>query len=431
MPFLIRALIGSNTPEPDHVGRPALNLQSVHITGGLSCCPKGNYCTEIHGDVYTGAAKILCAGKFDRARIHGDLNMERTAISGPLLCAYDEERYDKHPDDSSKKVPGHFQVDGKLKLTGSQVQDVVLDGRMFGDRPALGGVAAILALPIALLVDCLVFLIRLFIGQRDPRDNPSRLWLDRANFSKLQFKETIPDKIHADGLSVSELELPGRPFEYTELLKRTQPFRKSSYLDLEDLLLNKGLDAQARRVYVAMSTRDLMLGRNFLDRWFRWLVLGIPIAYGARPSRLFWFILITFLLTLMIFKVPESLIAYHPYDPNVTFDLPSDEPTWTTTIDVALQYHFPMFHVFRGNPSYAPSTDRILEIPELDNWVNVPPSMADAVKFDLTYRMYALLISAISWVVVPLWVAGLTGVVRRRRITVTKGAQPARESPSG
>ena len=254
-------------------------------------------------------------------------------------------------------------------------------------------------------MESLVFLLRLFTGQRDSGEQRARLRLDRARISKLQLQEAIPDRIHADGVTLADLELPGRPFEYTEFLKRTQPFRKSTYLSLEALLLNKGLDDQADRVYIAMANRDLILGRNILDRWFRWLLLGIPIGYGARSSRLFWFILLTFLLTAWIFTSPDSLVSYRPDDPSVATRLPSGEPGLETAISAALRYHFPMFHFIRENPYYAASTNPILELSELFR----------APRLHVTYRMYALVISAVSWVVVPLWLAGLTGIVRRRR----------------
>jgi hypothetical protein len=154
-----------------------------------------------------------------------------------------------------------------------------------------------------------------------------------------------------------------------------------------------------------MSKRDLILGRNILERWFRWLILGIPVGYGARASRLFWFILITFLVTVCIFTSPDSLVTYHPSRPDQPRPLTVTEIPWETTIHVALRYHFPMFHFIRGNPYYVASTNPIPELPVL---LGTP-------QVRVTYRMYALAISAISWVVVPLWLAGLTGIVRRRR----------------
>jgi len=399
------ATIGLAEPAPGENAEPVLNLQSAEITGGLYCGPQASYFTEIHGDVRTFAANILCAAEFDRARIHGDLDMERTVINGPLVCAFDVERYARKPSDTSKQVGGHFQVDGKMKLTGAQAQDVVLDGRLFGARSQLGGLASLLARPVVFGAELLVFLLRLFIGQRESSEERAKLRLDRARISKLQFKEAIPERIHADGVTLDDLELPGRPFEYTEFLKRTQPFRKSTYLGLEGLLLNKGLDDQAGRVFIAMAKRDLILGRNILDRWFRWLVLGIPIGYGVRSSRLFWFILITFLLTVWIFKNPNSLVSYHPDAPTVARGLPFGEPGWEMTVSAALRYHFPMFHFIRGNTHYVASTNPILEFSELFG----------APRLHVTYRMYALVLSVVSWVVVPLWLAGLTGIVRRRR----------------
>jgi len=390
---------------PEQVAGPALNLQSAQITGGLYCGPRASHFTEVHGDVRTFAANVQCAVQFDRARIHGDLNMERTVINGPLVCASDEDRYLEHPVDGTGRVGGHFQVDGRMILTGTEAQDVVVDGRLFGAPSQLRGLAGWVARTFVFCAELLVFFLRLFTGEWESSEARAKLRLDRARVSKLRFKEAIPDRIHADGILLADLELPGRPFEYTEFLKRTQPFRKSTYLSLERLLLNKGLDGQAARVYIEMSKRDLLLGRNLPERWFRWLILGIPMGYGARPSRLFWFILLTFLLTAFLFTSPDSLVTYQPSSPGEPCPLTVTEIPWETTLHVALRNHFPMFHFIRGNPYYVASTNPIPELPEL---LGCP-------RLHVTYRMYALVISAMSWVVVPLWLAGLTGIVRRRR----------------
>ena len=73
---------------------------------------------------------------------------------------------------------------------------------------------------------------------------------------------------------------------------------------------------------------------------------------------------------------------------------PGAETPWVT-LGVALRCHFPML-LFLGEPNWAPSPYRI---PHL------------RMRFDA----YALLISAVSWVLVPLFLAGLTGIVRQRR----------------
>ena len=403
---LMGAEIGSHAPDPARAGEPILNLQSALITGGLFCGPKATFFTEIHGDVYTFAAKIWCTAQFDRARIHGDLDLDQTVINGLLLCAFDEERYEKNPDDPSKNVGGHFQVDGKLELTTTQAQDVVLDGRMFEPCDRNYGWKNWLADKAKAGLKSFRFAAGLFIGGREGSEQQSRLRLERTQCSKLQFREAIPDKIYADGIRVDDLELPKRRFDYTRFLKRTHPFRKSTYLALEALLLNKGLDDQAKKVYIAMSNRDLILGRNLFSRWFRWLVLGIPIGYGARPSRLSWFVLLTFLLTMWVFHHPDSLVSYHEDNPAVARECPDAAQCPAMTLRAAFRCHFPMLS-FVGNPYFVPSPKPIPR-PEAA-WLNWLP------WYHVTYQMYALVISAISWVVVPLWLAGLAGVVRQRR----------------
>jgi hypothetical protein len=51
---------------------------------------------------------------------------------------------------------------------------------------------------------------------------------------------------------------------------------------------------------------------------------------------------------------------------------------------------------FAGEPNYVPSPNRI---PHLGG---------------LTYDGYALLVSSLSWIMVPLFLAGITGIVRQK-----------------
>ena len=398
--------IGSGKEDSARTAQTMMNLQSARITGGLFCGPKGRFCTEIFGDVHTFAANISCAVEFDRARIHGNLGLDQTTVNGELLCAFDHERYEENDGDPSKKVPGHFYVKGKLELTGTRAANIVLDGRMFDAADRKRGLGYWMAEKVKGCLNCAMFFVRLVIGQREPSEEESKLRLERTECAKLQFTYAIPEKIYADGLKIDDLELPRWRFDYTQFLKRTKPFRKRTYLALEALLLNKGLDSQAKKVYIAMSNRDLILGRNLFSRWFRWLVLGIPLGYGARPSRLSWFVLLTFLLSLWVFHNPGSLVSYHEDEPAVPRCCPVEAHRPTMTLRAAFRCHFPMLR-FVGNPHFIPSSNPISK-PKVA-WLERLP------WYPVSFHMYALVISAISWVVVPLWLAGLAGIVRRQR----------------
>ena len=75
--------------------------------------------------------------------------------------------------------------------------------------------------------------------------------------------------------------------------------------------------------------------------------------------------------------------------------LPAGADNAWVTLGVALRCHFPML-LFLGDPNYVPAPAAI-------------PGLG------LTYSGYALLISAVRWVMVPLFLAGLTGIVRQRQ----------------
>ena len=391
------ARIGRDLPQGPG-GEPAcghiLGLHGAEIGRGLRICPDGDFRPEIHGGVFGVSARLSHIALFDRVRIDGDLDLQRIVVNGRMLCGFDEEFYADRPDAPGRDTPGHPEIRGVLDLSGAQVQELVIDGRLFDrpDRPPeptdphrrrrerKREFYRRLLHPIELVDDA-----------------DSRLKLDRARLSKLAVRERIPDRVSADGMTFDDLELPrcADECEYSELLRRTHPFKRSTYLAVESWLRNKGLDEPARRVYQQMSDRDLVTGRSSrIGRWLKWLFLGVAIGYGARPQRLIGLFVLAFALSCWLFAQPGSLVSYSERPAASPDPWPAEAQTAWVTLGVALRCHFPML-LFLGEPNYVPSPN---PIPHLG----------------IRYDSYAMLISAISWVMVPLFLAGLTGIVRKR-----------------
>lgn len=235
-------------------------------------------------------------------------------------------------------------------------------------------------------------------GRQEPAEEEPRLKLDRARLSKLSIRHRLPDSLSADGMTFDDLDLPhcGSECEHTELLRRTRPFKRSTYLAVESWLNNKGLDEAARRVYLQMSDRDLVTGHSsFLSRWLKWLFLGATIGYGVRPKRLIALFLAAFVISCWVFSQPGALVSYTERPATSPEFLPLGAGSTWMTLGVALRCHFPML-LFLGEPNYMPSPKMI-------------PGLG------LRFDAYALLISVISWILVPLFLAGLTGIVRKRQ----------------
>ena len=108
-----------------------LALHGAEIGRGLRVCPDGGFRPEIRGGVFATSARISHTLLFDRAVIEGDLDLQRAVVNGSLLCAFDEEFYAARPDASGRELPGHIEVHGSIDLSGAQVQELVLDGRVF------------------------------------------------------------------------------------------------------------------------------------------------------------------------------------------------------------------------------------------------------------------------------------------------------------
>jgi hypothetical protein len=389
MAYFGGARLGQALKAAPAVCRNAVWMQAVEINRGLHFAPEGEHLTEIYGNVFGVSAHISHQLSFDRAYVHGDVDLQRAVINGRLLFAFDEDYYRLIPDALGRDCHGRLQIDGRLLLSGVQAQELVLDGRLFDTC------AGAPEDPPTRADERRLFYRRMLTGELEPGEDNSRLKLDRARFSKLQIEEKVPEGISADGMSFDDLQLPRGSCEYSELPRRTRPFKKSPYLAVEGWLRNKGFDQEARRVYMDMCDRDLNAGQSpRIGRWLRWLFLGVMIGYGTRPLRLLWIFLLAFTLSLAIFSQPASLVSYSEKPAMQPDPWPIEaQHTWVTA-GVALRCHFPMLF-FAGEPNYVPSPNRI---PHLGG---------------LTYDGYALLVSSLSWIMVPLFLAGITGIVRQ------------------
>lgn len=390
------ARIGPAAPSGEVAREHVFSFHGAEIGRGLRVSPDGDFRPEILGGVFGVSARVSHVLVFDRARIEGGLDLERAVVPGRMLFAFDDELYACRPDAPGGKVPGRLEVTGRLDLSGAQVQELVIDGRLF-DRSDLP--AAPWESPRARWWrDRREFFRKLITGKGETGNEPSRLKLDRVRLSRLEIRERIPEGISADGLTFDDLELPHcqGECEYTELLRRTSPFKRSTYLAVESWLNNKGLDEAATRVYLQMCDRDLNTGHSpRLLRWLKWLLLGVAIGYGARSRRLIALFLVAFVLSCGVFSHPDSLVSYSEVRVFRPDPWPAEAQNLWVTLGVALRCHFPML-LFIGEPNYVPSPEKI-------------PGLA------ITYHGYALLISAISWILVPLFLAGLTGIVRKRQ----------------
>ena len=279
---------------------------------------------------------------FDGIEVDGDLDLQIAKVRGDLFC---------QAADSGRPV-----VRGSVRMTGLRVGgQLVLDGRLFepadGDREAPAQDARHQHRERRR-----EFLHRMITGRQIP-EGEARLKLDRAHISKLCIRESIPESLSADGMTFDDLELPQveGECEYSELLRRTRPFKRSTYLAVEAWLNNKGLDEAAGRVYMEMSDRDLVTGHSSrLMRWVKWLFLGVAIGYGVRPRRLIAFFLIAFALSCWIFAQPGSLVSYSEKPAAIPDPWPIEARNPWVTLGVALRCHFPML-LFWGEPNYVPS----------------------------------------------------------------------------
>ena len=130
-------------------GQPAcghvLGLHGAEISRGLRICPDGDFRPEIHGGVFGASAHVSHIALFDRVRVDGDLDLQRIVVNGRMLCGFDDEFYADRPDAPGRHAPGHPEVAAVLDLSAAQVQELMIDGRLFDppdrepERPTRAG----------------------------------------------------------------------------------------------------------------------------------------------------------------------------------------------------------------------------------------------------------------------------------------------------
>ena len=221
-----------------------------------------------------------------------------------------------------------------------------------------------------------------------------RVSLALAQVGKLDFHACLPAKVDTEGLRFQQLTLPND--DYLGLLEATEPFQKSTYVFVENWLRNRGEDKMADRVYLAMRRRDRQKGMRFFARLGDWF-LGITIGYGIKSYRLFFFYFLPVLVaTYLLFRDPQAV------EPNRgVVGAPAAEETWSAgdAFWMALQINLPL-----------------VEVIATEKWL---PSSRPVALFGRTlplrYSDYASTFSLLSWIAVPLFLAGISGLVKRKQ----------------
>lgn len=370
--------------------------------------------TTVHGDVQLMRAQLLGGVDVSGANISGALDFRDATVNASLVCrAVDTQRTTAtRVDLETLNMTGDVDLTGLAVTSGigpkaegdlilrdcrirGRVELVQDDGNNTAAPLGMTRVAGMLRLDAAEITQ-LAFCGGMFDERPAGRNRRPRVILERARIGRLQMAKPLRDTLDISNMHVDRLDSLDDEDSYTEMLERSDPFKKSNYLAVENLLRNAGRQADADTVHVLMRRRDRRMGygmahgrmRNLLQSGLDYF-LDKTIGYGTTSSRVVITMLLLFMLSVIVFQDRRR----------VEFDLQR----------TVLQ-HDAVVHPKQEKWGLAESAlfAAQLHIPIISLGVKneVQPSGVE-------WKAYAMIIAAAHWVMWPLLIASASGVIRK------------------
>jgi hypothetical protein len=217
---------------------------------------------------------------------------------------------------------------------------------------------------------------------------------------------------------------------YVKFLESSHPFPKDTYLFMEQNLRSKGAEVDADRVYRAMRHRDTeepisieLQSRSqlFFDWIFRrgfYRLLSLTIGYGTQNFKLFYYFVFMFLVSFVLFLSPEAFELKPSYKSKSS---PQSDPKLTCP-----QVFFQSLHtIIPVVPIPATEkwiySDKYISLNFTSNCFNPLTQKPISIgvpylqKINISYESYSSIFSIISWILFPLFLAGISGILRRQK----------------
>jgi len=385
---------------------------------------------EVLGDVVLGGARVAGALDLRDARLHANLCCQAVDLgdAGPATASADDavlEAVEVHGDADLTGLEvardlllGYSRIHGCLTLAPAQEEaagaaepHAAGEGGAGAEPPGRGAAGSLASIGGDLRLDAATISEVVMSGSNlrtnsAPRDDrtgaepaePVRCVLERATIGRLELVKPLPGKLDLDNLRVGSWEEHNHPHLFERLLDNSEPFRKRSYLAIENDLRNQGRDRDADKIHQRMRRRE-----RRLKPWWRKAVdlvfLDLPIAYGTESWRLFALMLVLFVTSVLVFKDP----AHVEYDLTRFSPQPPDDARWTL---VTRQHPEPE----NWNLADAALLAVRLHVPIVTFGIDEEVRPSGSWKV----RAYTVVVVAFSWVAWPLFLASVSGLLRKR-----------------
>jgi hypothetical protein len=242
--------------------------------------------------------------------------------------------------------------------------------------------------------------------------------------------------IDADLANIQVMKWEPKEDEMLKVLKNTTPFYRGTYLDVEKALRDKGYESHAKNIFRAMRTRaareqDLFpwlgswIARIFTGYWTRWWQ---PLAIVGLPLFLLTFYVfddhknvspVTGLLEIQAVskKTVGEKIAQTPNSPDI-----SGKWSKLDALGMTMRYLVPIISLFPAERWIPGRNDLVVELPNCVRhpmkWWDGQASCAEKVSYPwewITPEIYAMFVSGVMWMVWPVVLITLSGVIRREK----------------
>jgi hypothetical protein len=352
---------------------------------------------------------------------NGDLNARDARIRGRV------ELYPYHSTYTDVVIDNMAKLSGNLLLDAASISHLIISGANF-----VLPVAAPTVEPerdmFAWLNDKTSSLRAigglLWRGGEKEQIKPIRLGLERAMIGRLQVIQPLPGPLDLSNLKVDrwDLDLDSEPAIYQKLLSESYPFKRSNYFGIENALRNEGLDEKADQVNVSMRRRDRQTTKSrlviLLDAF-----LDLSIKYGTTSKRLVFIILALFFMSLLAFRNPNHVeYKNQPNQPAakledlqfVTGESEHQQNGLTEKRYLTRAAAVPGQAAAKAAPMPWSIKDSALYAARL-NLPIISLGLEDRVQpRGFGWKVLSILVIAASWVIWPLLIGSMSGLIRKR-----------------
>lgn len=362
----------------DATVKSKLNCKPVQVNGQRVSVRRADLeALDMTGDIDLTGLNITGKGA---EGVDGDLILRNARVRGRLeLCPFNDERGPANPQVPLEPIS---RIRGDLRLDAAEISHIILSGQTFdGGVPQEDTSGKMLA--------AWRWLKPLVFGGTDEEDKAVRFGLERGRIGRLQIVEPLPGTLDLSNLRVDRWSLPEDQTSYERMLRNSYPFKRSNYLAIENTLRNEGLDERADEVNVAMRRRDRLSTTSLWKIWFD-SFLDLSIKYGTTSKRLVCVMIALFALSVWIFSNPNH-VEYN-ISPASQKPPPVEHPA-------PASWGLPQSALFAAR----------LNVPIVSLGIDekVQPS-----GFGL--KVFAIGVTAASWVMWPLLVASMSGFIRKK-----------------